>query len=49
VPIERLRDLAGAPAPVARPDEDVRTVAVLEYRDGTVIDTIRCKAHAEAQ
>jgi len=49
VPIGRLCDLAGAPAPVARPDADGRTVAVLEYRDGTVIDTIRCKAHAEAQ
>ncbi len=42
VPIEQLRHLAGEPARPPRDIQDARTVAVLEYRDGTVIDTIRC-------
>lgn len=48
VPIAQLRARAGAPAPVPALDPDARTVAVLEYRDGTVIDTIRCNPTAGA-
>jgi citrate lyase subunit alpha / citrate CoA-transferase len=46
VSIERLRDLAGTPALPPRRIDDGRAVAVLQYRDGTVIDTIRCSTQA---
>jgi citrate lyase subunit alpha/citrate CoA-transferase len=45
VPIERLRDLAAASAsraPMTRADG--RVVAVVEYRDGSVIDVVRAVA-----
>jgi citrate lyase subunit alpha/citrate CoA-transferase len=49
VPIDQLRDLAErrAGGPVRHPDgEEGRVVAVVEYRDGTVIDVVRQVAGA---
>ena len=45
VPIEQLKTIAarGASAP-KRTQEDRRIVAVVEYRDGTVIDVVRAVA-----
>ena len=39
--IDRLRELAGAPAAPVAPRDEARIVAVVEYRDGTVIDVVR--------
>jgi citrate lyase subunit alpha/citrate CoA-transferase len=45
VPIERLRDLAAASATRAHVGRaEGRVVAVVEYRDGTVIDVVRAVA-----
>ncbi len=44
VPIDYLRAAAGAALPRAAEAKDARIVAVVEYRDGTVIDVVRAIA-----